>query len=127
MCMYRFWSRGPPGWGQRRIAGARLPLSLILHPQSCAGSQGSKRNLGRDGNGLRLRPELKLQEGAQISGAISGSSLTLVQSAPLAQKQMKKENWGEKKKEIMYFVGFCKYEQKLFQYIYYICSERNVQ
>lgn len=99
MCMCRFWSTGPPGWGQRRISGARLHLSLILHPQSCAGSQGSRRNLGRDCNGLRLRPELKPQGGAQISGANSGSSLTWVQSAPLAQKQRKKENRGGGKRQ----------------------------
>lgn len=89
-----------PWLGTEEDFRAQLPLSLILHPQSCAGSQGSKRNLGRDGNGVRLRPEVKPQGGAQASAANSGSSLTWVQSAPLAQKkQRKKEKWGKKRKK----------------------------
>lgn len=88
-----------PWLGTEEDFRAQLLLSLILHPQSCAGSQGSKRNLGRDGNEVRLRPEVKPQGGAQVSAANSGSSLTWVQSAPLAQKTKEKRKMGEKKEE----------------------------
>lgn len=79
------------------VLGARVSRSLVPHPQSCAGSRGSGRSLGRDGNGVRLRPESEPLGGVQVPGGSSGSSLTLVQSAPLAQKQGKNENWKERK------------------------------
>lgn len=84
-----------PWLGTEEAFRGQVPTQPDPAPQSCTGSQGSKRNLGRESNGPRLRPELRPQGGAQISGTNSGSSLTWVQSAPLAQKERKKENLGK--------------------------------
>lgn len=77
-----FWSMGPPGWDGRWLTGQDLlnpTPNLWAWPCTSAPSTCCRRS-------REILCEAETQR-VQVSGSSSGSSLTLVQSAPPAQKQ----------------------------------------
>lgn len=76
------WVEGGFGSGSRPV--------ISQTPKAGLAPLGNRGSQGRDAGGTRLGPEAKSWR-IQVSGSSSGSSLTLVQSAPPAQKQGKKK------------------------------------